>query len=372
MVANSAPERHRHRRLADQSLWRNRTTVSARVVPQADVRGRGLQGVYYRIHDARMRVESFWGPWGHDLYLRIFVFLLVALPWWFWCRPFGERGRRPVPIPQLLPGSRYGLAGWPCCSDCRWPLLPVSRSRQHRHGKPVSPGWLRGSSSWSDLSSASFSAEEAGGAAALAVTGFGATAAWIIWLTSYLVSPEVTLVPVAIVLGLGLPAVLLAVRAGTRPFGPVLAATFAYLGLLAIRNMSLFGLVSGAVSAAMLGDWAAEMSLGDKLAKYGFAARFAMVGAVGVLIILVVTGSFYLGAEDCHRFGLRERPFFFAHDACRFAGQPGLPERCWYLACLRRRSMSSTMHRRAKFSSTAAWKWPAEQLLRCTSASTSG
>jgi hypothetical protein len=41
----------------------------------------------------------------------------------------------------------------------------------------------------------------------------------------------------------------------------------------------------------------------------------------------VVTGRFFAWTEDCHRFGLRERPFYYAHDAGRFAGRPGLPER---------------------------------------------
>ncbi len=164
-------------------------------------------------------------------------------------------------------------------------------------------------------------------AAALAVTGIGATAAWIVWLTGHLFAAEGSPVPGASALALGLPAAVLAIRAGTRPFGPILAATFAYLGLLAIRNMSLFGFVSGAVFAASLGEWVAQLSHGGRLTRFATAARLAVIGVVGLLAMSVVTGKLFLAAEDCHRFGLRERPFYYAHEACKFAGMSGLPDR---------------------------------------------
>jgi hypothetical protein len=46
-----------------------------------------------------MRVERFWRPYGYDLYLRLFVFLLAALPlvillpsvWRAWNRARSEK-----------------------------------------------------------------------------------------------------------------------------------------------------------------------------------------------------------------------------------------------------------------------------------------
>src|SRR5262249_21348001 len=140
----------------------------------------------------------------------------------------------------------------------------------------------------------------------------------------------------AVAFGLGIPAAWLAFQAGTRPFGPLVVASFAALGLLAVRNMSLFGLVSGAVLAAELGEWAAKCDLAcDAVPRWArITARVAVLLGTGALSVLVVSGQFFALAEDCRRFGLCERPFYYAHDACRFARGAGLPERALVFSLL--------------------------------------
>jgi tetratricopeptide (TPR) repeat protein len=48
----------------------------------------------------------------------------------------------------------------------------------------------------------------------------------------------------------------------------------------------------------------------------------------------VVTNRLYAAAEESYRFGIRERPFYYAHDACRFAGRPGFPDRALVFSLL--------------------------------------
>jgi tetratricopeptide (TPR) repeat protein len=276
---------------------------------------------------ARMRVESFWAPWGHDLYLRLFVFLLVALPlvvllpslWRAWTAARPENAS-PARVDVWVGGMAVSLG----LALAVAAGIPVQTTPAWRAGLGRAAPWLL---AMGGLVTAVILGRRSRLAAALAAAGFGATSAWIIWLTCYLFPSESTWMPGAMALGLGLVAGLLALRAGTRPFGPMLAATFAYLGLLAIRNMNLFGLVAGAVLAAELGEWAAELARGGTAKRVGTAARLAVLGVVGLLAAAVVTGRFFSAVEDCHRFGLRERPFYYAHDACRFASRPGLPDR---------------------------------------------
>ncbi len=48
---------------------------------------------------------------------------------------------------------------------------------------------------------------------------------------------------------------------------------------------------------------------------------------VAVWCVGVVTERYYRLTGDASRFGLRERPWTFAHEAARFAGRVGLPDR---------------------------------------------
>jgi tetratricopeptide (TPR) repeat protein len=275
----------------------------------------------------RMEVKSFWGQWGHDLYFRLFVFLLVALPlvvlvpalWRTWTAAGAQRG-----------GGR-SLASW-----AGGMVALVGLAALVAAGIPVktTPSWwvaIARGVPWLlaavGIVGAAIVVRKSRLTAALALAGCGATSAWIIWLTSHLFDPAPKLAPGAIAFGLGLTAAILALRAGTRSFGLMLGATFAYLALLAIRNISLFGLVAGMSCAAELGEWAAQMAAGARLKRLGAAAWCGVVAVIGLLATSVVTGRFFPAADDYHRFGLRERPFHYAHDACRFASGRGLPDR---------------------------------------------
>ena len=52
-----------------------------------------------------------------------------------------------------------------------------------------------------------------------------------------------------------------------------------------------------------------------------------VAGLVALWAVGVVTDRYYTLMGDTTHFGLRERPLTFGHDAARFAGRPGLPER---------------------------------------------
>ncbi len=184
-------------------------------------------------------------------------------------------------------------------------------------------------------------------AAFLALIGGVATAAWIMWLRTHLLGPE----PGAEgwlhstgasfdVFSWGTALLLLAtawsvLRAGGRLFMLIVAAAFGYLALQAIRNINLFGLAAGFVLTWNLAEWAMELAaLGVSEPSRrpaslvpGLAARVALVGILGLLIFAIVSGSFFRATGEPRRFGLREAPLVYAHQAARFAGQMGLPEK---------------------------------------------
>ena len=55
--------------------------------------------------------------------------------------------------------------------------------------------------------------------------------------------------------------------------------------------------------------------------------RVVMAGLVSLLIFTIVSGWFFRSTGERRRLGLRERPLLYAHEAARFAGRPGLPDR---------------------------------------------
>ncbi|HZW29556.1 MAG TPA: hypothetical protein VFF52_02550 [Isosphaeraceae bacterium] len=183
--------------------------------------------------------------------------------------------------------------------------------------------------------------------ASLAALGGVAEALWIIGLRAYLLGPEPGPAawlgvpgPGAPVLGaatavLGVAAAGLALRAGARLFRMVLVAAFGYLALQAFRNISLFALVAGFVLACNLAEWAAELSAELPAGRRrpgawpaaGLAARVALAALVGLGIFTIVSGRFFRATGEPRRFGLREAPLAYPHEAARFAGRPGLPDR---------------------------------------------
>ena len=192
---------------------------------------------------------------------------------------------------------------------------------------------------------AAFLAESSRNARLLAGLGGAAVAGWAIWLRAYLLGLEPgpfgwlgISVPGLNVVGcgtalLGVAVAGLTLRAGGRLFDMVLVTVFGFLGLRAIRNMSLFGLVAGFVLTCNLGEWAGELAAQvssrwpRRSAVAGLAARIALIGVVGLMIFTIVSGQFYRAPRVRRRFGLGESPQVYAHEAARFAGRPGLPSR---------------------------------------------
>jgi hypothetical protein len=307
------------------------TLVPLELFPKLTAAGGLYKSYIGEFMSTRDFVAAYWRPVpGRDLYLRLFVFLLCGLPLVFLVTSVERTWRASRPADdaaQDTPGAwtaamaaAFGLAlavclGLPNVATPAWQVAVGG----------AAPWILGGTGGLTALGLVRRSRR----AAALAVLGAGATAAWIAWLVGHLYGTAAPLVAGALAIGLGLPAAWLAFHAGTRLFGPLLAASFGALGLLAVRNMSLFGLVAGAVLAAELGEWGTELFSAHPVRWRwrGLVARSVVLAAIGLLGTAVVRGSFFARTEECHRFGLRERPFYYAHDACRFAGQPGLPAR---------------------------------------------
>ena len=155
-------------------------------------------------------------------------------------------------------------------------------------------------------------------------------ASWVVWLRAYLLGSEQGLtawlgMPASgsFVVGvgtaiLGIVTAGLTWRAGGRPFEMMLVALFGFLGIRAIRNLSLFGLAAGFVLAWNLGEWAAELAAQisarwpRRAAVAGLAARAAVAGVVVLMMSSVVSGQFYRGLRVRRAFGLGESPLFYA------------------------------------------------------------
>ena len=178
--------------------------------------------------------------------------------------------------------------------------------------------------------------------AILATLGGLATASWVIWLRAYLFGAEpgpsawlgvpgpgsTTLAWTTALLGIA--TVILTLRDGGRLFRMILAVAFGYLGLQAIRNANLFGLVGGFVLSANLGEWAsqivAEYPASRPRRVITLGARVLVAGLLLLLILATVSGGVFHATGERRGFGMFASPIAYAHDAARFAGQPGMPE----------------------------------------------
>jgi tetratricopeptide (TPR) repeat protein len=186
-------------------------------------------------------------------------------------------------------------------------------------------------------------------AALLAGLGAVTEGAWVVCLRADLFGPEPAPWSWTGLPGPGLPllgcgtalfgiaTVGLALRTGERLFRMLLAVIFGVLAIQAIRNINLFGLVAGYVLACNLGEWAAELepaSRGEAKPQgsstgsgAGLVVTTAVCCLVGLLFGSIVSGRFSRLTGERRRFGPHESPAAYAHEAARFAGQPGLPDR---------------------------------------------
>ena len=98
---------------------------------------------------------------------------------------------------------------------------------------------------------------------------------------------------------------------------------FAALGLLATRNQPQFALIAGVVLAWNVGDWLAARPLPSLIERA--VARIVTSAVLVGLVLWVATGQFYAYAGEGRVAGLGEHPFWFAHDAAKFAARPEMP-----------------------------------------------
>jgi tetratricopeptide (TPR) repeat protein len=177
-------------------------------------------------------------------------------------------------------------------------------------------------------------------AAALALVGGGALAAWAVWLDGYCSAGDAgaSAAPLSSLLGsLGLALVGAAVVApllvqyGIRLFDLLLFGTFSYLALQSVNSLGRFGLVAGVLLGGNLAPWLGRLLGAVPVGRWGaWAGMAASLGVAGLLLAWAgsVVGGRYWERRYWERpFGLRELPFEFAHDAARFAGCEGMPRR---------------------------------------------
>ena len=116
------------------------------------------------------------------------------------------------------------------------------------------------------------------------------------------------------------------------PFRLLLFAGFSHLAWQATRNTNIFALVSAFVACENFAD-AQRSSTGSASIPFNLPSMLRitkrMVAVVVVLCLAVVSGLWNQIAERNKPFRLGEAPYWFIHDAARFAGQPGFPKRAF-------------------------------------------
>lgn len=125
-------------------------------------------------------------------------------------------------------------------------------------------------------------------------------------------------------------------KAARRPswrfslFRLMLYVVFSAFSLKATRNSHQFAAVVGAVTAWNFGEWGAALAARRPRTDPSAAPlipRLASALVVAAMILLVATGGFYALTKEGRTVGWGEAPLWFAHDAVKFAGSPGMPSR---------------------------------------------
>lgn len=189
--------------------------------------------------------------------------------------------------------------------------------------------------------------------AALVAGGGGVfLAAYLLWLDvtilgtgrgllAGIVAPNSVAVPLALS---GCVAVALILRWEGDLFRLLLAGAFGFLALQAVQNWTRFALVAGTVLTWNFGEWgfalqtanrlpprskasACENPATDAAGLLPFVANLILLGVLAGWITLLACDRFYVHTGLPRHFAFREEPLAFAHDAARFAGSSGLPER---------------------------------------------
>jgi tetratricopeptide (TPR) repeat protein len=168
-------------------------------------------------------------------------------------------------------------------------------------------------------------------AAMLCLAGGIALSAWGAWLDSYLGSDAPSGWILAVAGMTGAVTCGLVLQQTGNLFGMLLAGLFAYLGLQAVNSFGRFGLVAGVLLSANLGGWVGQLlkewpAVGWRTGV-SWACRLGMIAVLAGCVFGVASERYARWIGDPRHLRLRERPLTFAHEAARFAGQRGLPQR---------------------------------------------
>jgi hypothetical protein len=119
-----------------------------------------------------------------------------------------------------------------------------------------------------------------------------------------------------------------ALRAQFNFYRMLIFVLFAWLAWQANRNAVLFALVSAPILRANLGEWLEAGPTGPRRFALGPVLTAACLGVliIGVPFDLL---SVMRPAEIPRLFGVGEIPRAFPHDAARFLGSNGMPQRCY-------------------------------------------
>ena len=108
---------------------------------------------------------------------------------------------------------------------------------------------------------------------------------------------------------------------------------FSALSLQATRNSHQFAAVVGTVTAWNFAEWAAARRAHATPSEPtisrsgGIGPRVIALIALVLVFFLVASGQFYRLTGEGRTIAWGEEPLFFAHDATKFAGEPGMPDR---------------------------------------------
>jgi hypothetical protein len=116
-------------------------------------------------------------------------------------------------------------------------------------------------------------------------------------------------------------------------FRVLMFAGYSHLAWQASRNTNVFALVAGFVACE---NFAAASQLWSRLTtetstqiRQQLRTTIGMAGGICLLCLAVVTGWWNEIGEKNKPFRLGEAPNWFIHDAAKFAGQPGFPDRAF-------------------------------------------
>ncbi len=108
-----------------------------------------------------------------------------------------------------------------------------------------------------------------------------------------------------------------------------LYVAFSVLSWQATRNSHQFAAVVGAITAWNFGAWGAAINAkrSQEGTRFPAVPRVAMFVALSLLLLLVGSGKFYAMTGEGRVIGLGEEPLWYPHDAVKFCGKLGMPER---------------------------------------------